>query len=157
MATVDFGGLGDVAGEAYDGVAGVGDHLAGSVDESIGRQFDDEEGGGFGDFFTGDERSDFVLQPGTVERGIYDTLFDYEGTWGGEGDSADLWGPSWDPADLGDMSSGWGTGIEWRNPDSNDPTNPDNWGRDLKLLALGIGGLGAVYVLGQLFTVGVGA
>lgn len=33
----------------YDRVAGALDHAAGSVDESIGRQFDDEEGGGFVD------------------------------------------------------------------------------------------------------------
>jgi hypothetical protein len=34
-------------GGAWDAVAGVGDHATGSVDESIGRQFDDTPGGGF--------------------------------------------------------------------------------------------------------------
>jgi len=33
-----------------DGVTGAADHLAGSVDESVSRQFDDEQGGGTFDF-----------------------------------------------------------------------------------------------------------
>jgi len=37
-------------GGLVDDVAGAADHLAGSIDESVGRQFDDEEGGGFVDF-----------------------------------------------------------------------------------------------------------
>lgn len=35
----------------YDRVAGVADNAAGSIDESIGRQFDDTEGGGLIDGF----------------------------------------------------------------------------------------------------------
>jgi len=38
-------------GGLYDTVAGTADHLAGSIDESVGRQFDDEEGGGSVDEF----------------------------------------------------------------------------------------------------------
>lgn len=41
------------AGEdAYGTVAGTADHLAGSTDEAVARQFDDEEGGGFADYDT---------------------------------------------------------------------------------------------------------
>ena len=42
----------------YDDVAGVADHLAGSTDEAVGRQFDDERGGGFADpdTYTDDEQ-----------------------------------------------------------------------------------------------------
>jgi len=36
----------------WNQVAGVGDHLAGSTDESIGRQFDNTPGGGFADYNT---------------------------------------------------------------------------------------------------------
>jgi hypothetical protein len=41
----------------YDDVAGVADHLAGSTDEAVGRQFDDERGSGFADpdTYTDDE------------------------------------------------------------------------------------------------------
>jgi len=38
--------MGSWIGGAYDAVAGAGDYAAGSVDESIGRQFDDKKGGG---------------------------------------------------------------------------------------------------------------
>lgn len=38
-----------IFGDAYDAVAGTADHLAGSTDEAVGRQFDDTEGGGFAD------------------------------------------------------------------------------------------------------------
>jgi len=39
-------GLANTAGNAYSTVAGAADHLAGSTDEALGRQFDDEPGGG---------------------------------------------------------------------------------------------------------------
>jgi len=140
------GGLTD----AYDGVAGAADHAAGSVDESVARQFDDEDGGGFGDFFTADERSDFVFREGTTERTIYDTLFDYEGTWGDSTDTEDLWGPSWS----------FDGGFDWRNENTDDPTDPDNLPISYRKIALLVGGsvavLAASYLLGQLFTVGVG-
>lgn len=118
-------------GGLWDGFTGVLDHSAGSVDESVARQFDDEEGGGFADAFVGDSRDDFVLREGTTERTIYDTLFDYEGEWGGSEDTRDIWGPSFDPRDVGDTDGSiGGTGIDWRNQGDNaseDPTNPDNW------------------------------
>lgn len=47
-----------IFGDAYDAVAGVADHAAGSTDEAVGRQFDDEQGGGFADAdtYTDDEQ-----------------------------------------------------------------------------------------------------
>jgi len=48
------GVLGDIGGAVsggYDAVAGAGDFLAGSTDEAIGRQFDDDPGGGIVDGF----------------------------------------------------------------------------------------------------------
>lgn len=59
-------------------------------------------------------------------RGVYDTIFDYEGTWGGMPDTRDLWGPSWDPRDMFSRENP--TGIDWRNDDTDDPTDPDNSG-----------------------------
>jgi hypothetical protein len=41
--------LPDSVENQYNKVAGVTDHLAGSTDEAVGRQFDDREGGGFTD------------------------------------------------------------------------------------------------------------
>lgn len=41
--------LPDSVEEQYNKVAGVTDHLAGSTDEAVGRQFDDTKGGGFTD------------------------------------------------------------------------------------------------------------
>lgn len=93
-------------GDVYDGVAGVADHAAGSVDESIGRQFDDSPGGGFADITESGDRASvdsdgdgFVdtynnryLQ-GDGARLLYDTLFEYDGTLNGESDSADVFGP----------------------------------------------------------------
>lgn len=53
--------LGDWGHESWvDDIAGAADHAAGSVDESIGRHFDDEEGGGFVEFET---NPDTWLQP----------------------------------------------------------------------------------------------
>lgn len=39
----------DLVDDGVDTVTGIADHAAGSVDESVGRQFDDQEGGGFAD------------------------------------------------------------------------------------------------------------
>jgi hypothetical protein len=140
-----------VLGDTYDTIAGAADHAAGSTDEAFARQFDDDEGGGYSDFFTGDDRSDFVLQPGTVERSVYDTLFDYSGEWGGEGDTGDLPGPSIDF----DQDTPF---VAWRNPDGaqNDPTNPENWGGKVWVIVAAILVLPVVYIVGQLFTFTVG-
>lgn len=43
-----------VLGNVYDTVAGAADNAVGPVDESIGRQFDDEPGGGFADVNEGE-------------------------------------------------------------------------------------------------------
>lgn len=56
----------------YDDVAGVADHAAGSVDESVGRQFDDEEGGGVADlagkFVTPGQSDELAAEFGVEER-----------------------------------------------------------------------------------------
>ena len=44
-----LGGLANAAGDAYQTAAGVADHAAGSVDESVARATDDEPGGGLVD------------------------------------------------------------------------------------------------------------
>ncbi|MWG34154.1 hypothetical protein [Halomarina oriensis] len=86
----------------YDLVAGTGDHLAGDVDESIGRQFDDRPGGGFADLAPEghDPEADgagnrFLFGP---TRDVYDTIVDYDGRLNGSEDSADVLGPSIDEA-----------------------------------------------------------
>lgn len=55
-------GITSTADDVYQGVAGVGDDAAGNFDESIGRQFDDEAGGGFADWDTWVDNED----PGPV-------------------------------------------------------------------------------------------
>lgn len=95
-----------ILGDVYDGVAGVADHAAGSVDESIGRQFDDQPGGGFADVTnsgdraavdtdgdgTADEYHNRYLQ-GDLARSAYDTIMQYDGTLNGSSDSNDVIGP----------------------------------------------------------------
>ncbi|MDS0280631.1 hypothetical protein [Haloarcula onubensis] len=91
----------------WGAVTGALDHAAGSVDESIGRQFDDEPGGGFADITETGESNDDGLAGGGEDaeyhnrylqgdavRTAYDTVFDYEGTLNGEEDTADVFGPS---------------------------------------------------------------
>lgn len=89
-------------------VTGGLDHLAGSVDESIDRQFDDSQGGGFFDVApegsggasvdvdgdgTADEYHNRFLQ-GSMVRTAYDAVFTYDGTLNGSGDSVDVLGPT---------------------------------------------------------------
>ncbi|RDZ65879.1 hypothetical protein C5B90_05885 [Haloferax sp. Atlit-12N] len=81
-------------------VAGGLDHLAGSVDESIGRQFDDEPGGGFADVGRTGETNDSETDTynnrylrGDFARSLYDTVTDYDGTLNGQEDTVDLLGP----------------------------------------------------------------
>jgi len=89
----------------YDSIAGAGGYLAGSVDESIARQFDDEPGGGFADLGrTGESNDGGIFDSdgetynrylrGDAVRTAYDTLVDYSGTLNGEEDTADLLGPT---------------------------------------------------------------
>jgi len=91
----------------YDTVAGVADYAAGSVDESIGRQFDDQPGGGFADLTETGETNEDGLAGGGEDaeyhnrylqgegvRTAYDTIFDYEGTLNDEDDTADVFGPT---------------------------------------------------------------
>lgn len=78
----------------YDRLAGVGDHLAGNVDESVGRQFDEQEGGGFGDQIADfpvmrEENDDFVVT-GAPKTAV-DYVWAYDDTIGGQyTDSRDL-------------------------------------------------------------------
>jgi hypothetical protein len=51
----------------YDSIAGAADHAAGSIDESIGRQFDDTEGGGF---------ADTTPEPGTGDDSAPETAYE---------------------------------------------------------------------------------
>lgn len=84
----------------WNTVAGVYDHSWGSIDESVGRQFDDQPGGGFADVTetgeTNDPETDTYnnryLQGETV-REVYDTVFEYDGTLNGTPDSTDVMGP----------------------------------------------------------------
>ena len=94
-------------GGAWDAVAGVGDHAAGSVDESIGRQFDSRPGGGLVDLAPDGERAvadtdgdgspdefnNRFLQ-GSAVRTAYDVVFSYDGTLNGREDTADVFGPT---------------------------------------------------------------
>ncbi|WP_049907493.1 hypothetical protein [Haloferax elongans] len=84
-----------------DTVTGGLDHLAGSVDESIARQFDDEPGGGFADMGRTGETNDPETDTyhnrylrGEFVRTVYDTMMDYDGTLNGREDSVDVFGPS---------------------------------------------------------------
>ena len=72
-------GLQNTAGNAYQGVAGVADHLAGSTDEAVGRQFDDQEGGGVADGIvdTGAGIGDFLA--GDIDESIGRQFDDEEG------------------------------------------------------------------------------
>ncbi|QCC47442.1 hypothetical protein [Halobellus limi] len=107
-----------VLGDAYDTVAGAADHAAGSVDESIGRQFDDETGGGFFDVAPEGSGGAAVDTDGDGEpeefnnrflrgpvRTVYDATFDYEGTLNGEEDTVDLIGPT--TGDVATGETGW--------------------------------------------------
>jgi hypothetical protein len=96
-------------GDAYQTVAGVYDHMYGSVDESFGRQFDDQEGGGFADGVVnyGNEVDSIANSDlGAVDRFTtysqvtFEAVFGddasdlaFEGDWNGE-DTTDLFGPS---------------------------------------------------------------
>lgn len=86
--------------------------------ETIGNQFDSEPGGGFiesgpledsgnpvetsyrastgvfdwGTAVVSGDREDFVLTGGA--RDLYDVAFEYRGSWGGQEDSVDLFGPA---------------------------------------------------------------
>jgi hypothetical protein len=89
-----------VIDDVYSSVAGTADHLAGSTDESIARQFDDEEGGGFFDadtYRTEADRSNFgdgsnQWVPGTVEtfRNLPDRLANPYDTVAGAADALTL-------------------------------------------------------------------
>lgn len=61
----------------YDMVAGVGDHMAGSIDESVGRQFDNEQGGGIFDTDTYTGWADHAA--GSVDESIGRQFDDTEG------------------------------------------------------------------------------
>ncbi|AUV82064.1 hypothetical protein C2R22_10730 [Salinigranum rubrum] len=97
-----------IFGDAYGAVAGVADHATGSVDESIGRQFDDTPGGGFfeagpntddetesvaGFDPWGDSQSNPLLEVGPA-RTAYDVVFSYDETLNGQEDTADVLGPT---------------------------------------------------------------
>ncbi|WP_410765794.1 hypothetical protein [Haloferax sp. DFSO60] len=84
----------------FGSIAGGLDHLAGSVDESIGRQFDDEVGGGFADVGRTGEGNDSETDTyhnrflrGDFARSAYDAVMEYDGTLNGREDSIDLFGP----------------------------------------------------------------
>lgn len=82
----------------FSGVADLLDTAGGSVDESIGRQFDSDPGGG-----TFDGRSE-AWEPsdgmgnrwlrGETARRWYDTVMGYDGTLNGSTDTVDLLGPT---------------------------------------------------------------
>lgn len=55
MNLFDGSAVEDAASDAYDAAAGYHDWMAGDVDESVARQFDDEAGGGFADIALGVE------------------------------------------------------------------------------------------------------
>jgi len=99
----------DVGTEAYAAADPVIDPL-GIWDErgavrSISRQFDDETGGGFADLSHSGDQVKTVDGDGTAHynnrylegenaRLLYDTVFSYDGTLNGMGDSADVLGPT---------------------------------------------------------------
>jgi hypothetical protein len=146
----------------YDTVAGYADHATGSVDESIGRQFDDQEGGGLGDqaqdflIVTDDPAQDDFTVTGTPRRFV-DSILDYDTAANGQYvDSVDLPGPSFSN-DL-DFSEGV-LGFDWRNPRGagDDPTNPDNWGAKTKLLIAAVVAMVALVLLRPLLQLGANA
>jgi len=88
-------------------IAGAGDWAAGSVDESIGRQFDSQPGGGFADLGeTGESNEDGLALGGEDAayynrylqgdgvRTLYDSVVEYQGTLNGSEDTADFLGPT---------------------------------------------------------------
>lgn len=85
--------MGGLLGGTYDVVAGVGDYAAGSLDESIGRQFDDEPGGGFGDYAVGGT-ADAVFEDPDEGMAFWFPGYAGESDDDTAGDSIDLWGPT---------------------------------------------------------------
>lgn len=132
----------------YDRLASGADDLAGGTDEWVGQHTDwdgavEESSNpiqGTGRRLTGALNFAVASLPGAVEnpqeqwvargnqRTLVDTVFDYEGTWGGEKDSEDLTGPSFDPSDVGDGEGLSALGLDWRSELSQetDPTSPEN-------------------------------
>jgi hypothetical protein len=125
------GGLND----AYQGVAGAADHLAGSTDEAVARSFDDEEGGGLYDGTAGwldhmaGSTDEAVARQFDDEQG--GGIFDYD-TWAGVADHAA------------------GSTDEWFGRQT------QGFGRWIPYIAAGVAILGASYLLGQLFTFNIG-
>jgi hypothetical protein len=78
----------NIAGGAYDTIAGAADFGAGSMDEAFHRQFDDEKGGGFraglGEEFQGDDKS-FLTKGATGLASLFDSE---PGNTAGPGDSS---------------------------------------------------------------------
>jgi len=82
----------------WGAIAGAADHAAGSVDESIGRQFDDTKGGGFADLSeTGDSNQDEEPTSQTASE------TDDGGQYSGDKNGTSTWG---------DGSNDWVGGFE---------------------------------------------
>lgn len=135
-------GVFDNAVEAWEATNPVARYT--QIDESIGRQFDDQPGGGFADLGETGQRNEDGLAGGGEDaeyynrylqgdsvRTLYDTVFDYEGTLNGEEDTADVVGPT-----VGGVAD---AAVDVDGEDTDDEE------RKAKLWLYGLGALAVLY------------
>jgi hypothetical protein len=137
----------------YDTVAGAADHLAGSTDEAVGRQFDGEKGGGFadGDTYTyGEWRTEDGTNGGSVPAfkvgRIVERVTNPEKFREGTEEREDFVGDTPD-FDSGRIYNRVVNDDNDPNRDNPDPTNPDNWAPWMQWLAANLEKVAAFVVL----------
>ena len=142
----------------FSGITGTLDHLAGSTDEAIGRQFDDEPGGGFADPDTWTSAGDDLA--GNVDEAIGRQFDDEKG--GGFIDEAFGAGDE-GMATFSESLANWPILVDMfgRTATGRDPSEADmDFGLDFDIfenkLVLFVGIIVAAYALGQLFDVDLG-